>query len=140
MQWKVDPERKTTGNDELQIIHMVIALLAPGSSIHTVRWANAFVFRGHRVHLITQHAPSDDLVPSVSVHLLPHFSGAGYLLNGPRLKRILRTIRPDVVNAHYATGYGTLVRSCSEFPVVLNVWGSDVYDFPRKGPIRRWWL
>lgn len=119
---------------------MLIALLAPGNSVHTVRWANAFTSHGNGVHLITQHPPLSDLDPLVQVHIIPHFKGVGYLLNGQRLRRLIRNLRPDVVNAHYATGYGTLARSCTEFPVVLNVWGSDVYDFPQKGGIHRWLL
>jgi glycosyltransferase involved in cell wall biosynthesis len=62
------------------------------------------------------------------------------MLNGPRLRRIVRTLRPDVVNAHYATGYGTLARAVKDVPVVLNVWGSDVYGFPEKSPMHRWLL
>ena len=116
---------------------MVIAMLAPGNSVHTVRWAKAFTQRGHSVYLITQHAPLPDLSPEVQVHRLPHGSGAGYALNGSRLKGILRTIKPDVVNAHYATGYGLLARWAKPFPVVLNVWGSDVFAFPEKSAAHR---
>ena len=111
---------------------MTIALLSAASSVHTIRWANAFVQRGQRVHLITLHAPGAGLDPGVSVHRLPFLGGLGYLLNGPRLAKLLRSLAPDVVNAHYATGYGTLARWCVGIPVVLNVWGSDVYAFPGK--------
>lgn len=119
---------------------MTIALLSAASSIHTIRWANAFVERGHRVHLISQHAPIDGLDERVVLHLLPHMKGLGYLFNGWRVDRLLRSIRPDVVNAHYATGYGTLARWCIGFPLVLNVWGSDVLEFPNKGPFHLLWL
>jgi len=119
---------------------LVIALLAPASSVHAIRWANAFVRGGHEVHLITQHEPLPGLDAEVVLHRLPHWAGLGYLFNGLRLKRLLNLLRPDVVNAHYATGYGTLARNVGKVPLVLNVWGSDVYDFPRRGPIHRWWL
>lgn len=49
----------------------------------------------------------------------------------------MHVIKPDVVNAHYATGYGLLSRWCKPFPVVLNVWGSDVYDFPENSVFHR---
>lgn len=64
----------------------------------------------------------------------------GYLLNGSRLRALVRSVRPDVVNAHYATGYGTLARHVVDVPLVLNVWGSDVFAFPDKSPLHRWWL
>lgn len=116
---------------------MTIALLSAASSVHTIRWANAFLQRGQRVHLITLHAPGAGLDPGVIVHRLPFLGGLGYLLNGPRLAKLLRRLVPDVVNAHYATGYGTLARWCAGIPVVLNVWGSDVYAFPDKSILHR---
>jgi len=54
------------------------------------------------------------------------------------LRRLLRRIAPDVLNAHYASGYGTLARSARFRPLLLSVWGSDVYDFPAGGPLQRW--
>jgi glycosyltransferase involved in cell wall biosynthesis len=119
---------------------MTIALLSAAGSIHTIRWANAFVERGHAVHLISQHEPATGLDARVRVHRLPHLKGLGYLLNGWRLSRLLARIGPDVVNAHYATGYGRLARSVGAFPLVINVWGSDVLEFPGKGPFHSLWL
>ncbi|MBX2973691.1 MAG: glycosyltransferase [Flavobacteriales bacterium] len=119
---------------------MRVLLIAAASSVHTVRWANAFVQRGLQVHLISQHAPLPALSPSVALHRFPHRGGLGYLLNRRRAARLVRSIRPDVVNAHYASGYGSLVRGLKEVPVVLNVWGSDVYEFPDRSALHRWWL
>lgn len=119
---------------------MNIALLAAASSVHTVRWANAFAERGHQVHLITQHAPTTGLDVRVNLHRLPHVKGLGYLINGWRVSRLLAKIRPDVVNAHYATGYGRLAAAGTRFPLVINVWGSDVLEFPNKGLFNLIWL
>lgn len=119
---------------------MKVLLLSAASSVHTMRWANAFGMLGHEVHLASQHEPLQGYSSVREIHLLPHRSGAGYLLNGPRLRQLVCAVRPDVVNAHYATGYGTLARALRGVPVVLNVWGSDVYEFPEKSPFHRWWL
>ena len=108
--------------------------------MHTLRWANAFAANGHEVDLVSEHEPLRGYVGLRGIHLLPHRSGAGYLLNGTRLRRLVRELKSDVVNAHYATGYGTLARAVRGVPLVLNVWGSDVFDFPEKGPLHRWWL
>ncbi len=115
-------------------------MLAAASSVHAVRWANALHDLGHAIHLVTQHPPSDRLRPGITVHGLPHLRGLGYLTNGNAVAALVAQVAPDVVNVHYATGYGTLARSVRGVPVVLNIWGSDVYDFPEKGPLHRWWL
>jgi len=117
-----------------------VLLLSAASSIHTIRWANAFAERGHVVHLISQHAPIDGLDERVVLHLLPHMKGLGYVINGWRVSRLLARIRPDVVNAHYATGYGRLAAAATRFPLVVNVWGSDVLEFPNKGFFNLLWL
>lgn len=119
---------------------MRILLLSAASSVHTLRWANAFAAAGHETHLVTQHEQLRGYRGVAGIHQLPHMSGAGYLLNGFRLRRLVRELKPDVVNAHYATGYGTLAGSVKDMPVVLNVWGSDVYSFPEKSSLHRWLL
>src|SRR5690606_4929712 len=55
----------------------------------------------------------------------------GYYLNAPFLRYIYQKTSPDVVNAHYASGYGTLARIAGVKCLLLSAWGSDVYDFPR---------
>lgn len=119
---------------------MRIVLLSAATSVHTQRWANAYAERGLEVHLLTQHPATTGYHRSISVHDLPHSGGLGYLLNGRRLASLVRSLEPDVVNAHYATGYGSLVHSVRGVPVVLNVWGSDVFDFPRKSALHKWWV
>lgn len=119
---------------------LTVMMISAANSIHTVRWANAYVERGLSVDLVSQHAPLAGLSSAVRVHQLPHYDGLGYVLNGSRVRRLVEQLQPDVVNVHYATGYGTLARSCGHAPVVLNVWGSDVYAFPAKSSLHRWWL
>ncbi len=119
---------------------MRIVLLSAASSIHTVRWANAFVERGAEVHLVSQHEPGIGLSSKLILHSLPHIGGLGYVVNGPRFARLVERIDPDVVNAHYASGYGTLAAWCRSRPLVLNVWGSDVFEFPDSSILHKSWL
>lgn len=112
---------------------MKIALLGGLSSIHTIRWANVFAERGHNVHVITSKSHCKaihNISTSVKVDVLPFSSPHGYYMNVGVLKKLLAKISPDVLNAHYASGYGTLGRLCGFHPYVLSVWGSDVFDFP----------
>lgn len=115
-------------------------MLAAASSVHTVRWANAFAARGHEVHLVSLQHPLPTLDDRIRVYPLAFHAGAGYLLNIRRVRQLVRSIRPEVINAHYATGYGTMARQVTDTPIVLNVWGSDVFAFPEKGLLHRQWL
>lgn len=113
-------------------------ILAGRHVIHTVKWVNEFSKRGHEVHLVTLHRGGlDPLNETVRTHFLPYPPPFGYYLNVPHLRRLLRQIEPDVVNAHYASGYGTLARLSRCRPLVLSVWGSDVFEFPYRSWISR---
>lgn len=117
---------------------MKIALLSGANSIHTIRWANGLTAAGHEVHLISQHLPCEPLEKSVVLHQFPCRGSWGYFTMVPAVKELLKHIKPDVVNAHYASGYATTARLVGHQPWVLSVWGSDVYDFPNKSPVHRW--
>ena len=118
---------------------MKILLLSGADSIHTVRWANAFANRGHKVHLVTvsDHVVrKDKLTDNVSIHYLKFPSPWGYYLNAITLHRLCRKIDPDVISVHFASGYGTLARLARIHPYVLSVWGSDVYDVPYQSKLK----
>ena len=124
---------------------MKLLLLAPASVIHTQRWVEALHGRGVQLVLATQHDPAAWQAPvGVKVVRLPHCGTAGYFRNVPVLRRLLRDERPDLLNAHYASGYGTTAALAGFRPWLLSVWGSDVYDFPYesgpKGRLKGWLL
>jgi len=114
-----------------------VAYLASADSIHTQRWVNEMEARGHEIHLLSQQAPMAGYRPGVTLHRLPIQGPAGYFLNAWRARRVLSRIRPALVHAHYASGYGTLARLAGRRPCLLSVWGSDVTDFPTRSSLRR---
>lgn len=122
---------------------MKILFLSAANSIHTVKWVNSLADRGHEVHLVynSGHEPKLDLIrESIHQHQLKYGGGIGYYLNAKELKKLSKNISPDVINVHYASGYGTLARKSKVnriSPVLLSVWGSDVYDFPNKNAINK---
>jgi glycosyltransferase involved in cell wall biosynthesis len=69
------------------------------------------------------------------VRLTPFGGTARYILAAPRVRGMLRRIKPDIVHAHYATGYGLLGSLAAPSPYVLSVWGSDIYEYPRRSPV-----
>lgn len=111
---------------------MKILLLAGVSSVHAIRWANALQENGHEVHVITQHKPRDKINAEVTMYYFPFMGALGYFLMVPYVKRLIAKIHPDIISAHYASGYATTARLVGFKPWVLSVWGSDVYLFPYK--------
>lgn len=117
---------------------MVVMLLAAASSVHTMRWARGLSAAGIEVHLVSQHPLLEEIGSGVSVHITSFRGVAGYLTMIPWVKKLLREVRPDLVNAHYASGYATTARFLMYRPWLLSVWGSDVYLFPYKSILHKW--
>lgn len=117
---------------------MRIVLLSGASSIHTIRWANGLSKCGHEVHVITQHIPIESFLPEVKLHCYPYKGLLGYFTMVPKVRQLMSKINPDIVNAHFASGYGLTARLVGFRPWLLSVWGSDIYDFPHKSPIHKW--
>ena len=114
-----------------------LALLGPANSIHLQRWASALAQRGHALCVISQQRCERALLPaSAEVAWLPHDGLRGYFLNALALRRLLARWQPDLLHAHYASGYGTTAALCGFRPWLLSVWGSDVYDFPDQGALQ----
>ena len=111
---------------------MKVALLSDASSIHTIRWVNGLSTAGLHLHVITQQLPCDPVDEDVVLHQFPNGGNLGYFLMVPAVRKLLKQIKPDIVNAHYASGYGTAARLVNYRPYLLSVWGSDVYNFPHK--------
>ncbi len=120
---------------------MKLLMLAPASVIHTQRWVEALQGRGVQLVLATQHDPGAWQAPlGVRFVRLPHSGAVGYFRNVPALRQLLRDERPDLLNAHYASGYGTTAALTGFRPWLLSVWGSDVYDFPHEDRLKGWLL
>ncbi|MBU2964978.1 glycosyltransferase [Amphritea sp. 2_MG-2023] len=117
---------------------MKVVILAGASSIHTIRWANGLSAAGIDVHVISQHPEIEALNENVHLHLLPFHGYLGYFTIVPQVRRLLKKIKPDLLNVHYASGYGTTARLVGYSPWLLSVWGSDVYDFPEKSFVHKW--
>ena len=118
---------------------MKVLFLSAANSIHTVKWVNSLVARGIEILLVYNkgHEPqADTLDIRVKTHCLKYSGSLGYYMNAGELKKIHKKFAPDLTNVHYASGYGTLARRARISPVLLSVWGSDVYDFPYEGKIK----
>ena len=116
---------------------MRICFIAPANNYHTKKWANWFTNRGHEVHVVSF---IKDEIEGVKVHFIDTGASAEgsdtsklkYLLSAGKMKRIVKAIKPDIINVHYATSYGTVAALSGIKSYILSVWGMDIYDFPKK--------
>ncbi len=115
-----------------------LAFLSIGRHIHTERWIRFFAARGHECHLLTvQPGPVD----GVTVHDITTAWGPKpwrYLMSLGKVRRILRGLRPDLLNTHFLTGYGYWGHFSGVHPNVLTVWGDDVYVTPFESRTKLW--
>ncbi len=121
---------------------MRICYIADGTSIHAQRILNHFASRGHEVHLICwKIIPGYDssvhihMLPRIAPEILPGFQYLSFLFWIVQVRRLVRRIKPDVVDGHFITVYGFLA-ACSGFhPLVVTAWGSDIFIQPRRNPL-----
>jgi glycosyltransferase involved in cell wall biosynthesis len=92
---------------------------------------------GLEVHLASLHALNHKLDNGITFHKLPFGAPWGYFASFIALRRLIARLKPDLMNTHYASGYGTLASLAGCQPNLLSVWGSDVYDFPAKSLLHR---
>ena len=123
---------------------MKILLLSDPSSPHTIKWANSLSSEGIDIFLFGlsefDHTQYDKNVKieiakmSSDVRLLHDgaFQKIIYLKALPKLKKILKNIKPDILHAHYSSSYGLLGSLCRFNPFFVSVWGNDIFDFPGK--------
>ena len=117
-----------------------VLFLADGSSIHTKRWVNSLSEKGLTIHLFSLRPVEISEYPSenfsfTAFNCQKRFGGLSklnYLKVLPELKKVIADFKPDILHAHFATSYGLLGALSGFHPFILSVWGSDVFDFPKK--------
>jgi glycosyltransferase involved in cell wall biosynthesis len=125
---------------------MKICYLGSQSNIHTQRWVSFFAKLGHDVSLISN--TDADKLEHVRCFKLDTFRTGLYVLDlvlGAlsfplkllALKKLLHTIKPDVIHVHYINELALLAVLAGDAPVIVTAWGSDVLISPQKSWIRR---
>lgn len=123
---------------------MKVLILSDANSIHTKRWVKALAKKGIEIVLFSLSPNMSDFYDDIdgvkiiaNVHKArsSFLSKLSYLRVIPKLRKVIKDIKPDIIHAHYASSYGllgSLVKT--DIPYIVSVWGSDVYDFPNITP------
>ena len=118
---------------------MRLVFFGDGKSVHIVRWLSFFKSRGHEVHLLSEQPAKEDGIVwhnLTGILNVSGFKGLRLLKRIRRIKRLVAEIKPDLIHAHYLFPYGLWAGVSGLRPLVLSVWGSDVY-IDAKNPVRR---
>ncbi len=117
---------------------MHILLLAPGTSIHSERFLQMLLDRGHAVTFLSDHNPRRDGTDGYTfIPLAPYVRGLHRLgdraamqleswIRVPHMKLIWSRIKPDLVNVHYVDRRAAYCARARLRPLVLTCWGSDI--------------
>jgi L-malate glycosyltransferase len=125
---------------------MKICYLAPAPPIHTQRWVRYFAGRGHEVHLISPVPLRKGDIGSVKLHVLRGLPSQVKFISLPvnlwwhtlQVRKLLKQISPDVVQANYVTDNGLLAVLSKFHPIVIRAMGSDILiDVNRNRLIKR---
>lgn len=125
---------------------MRILLLSHPGSVHTFRWAKSLAEKGHSIYVfgLSAFLPGDSIThddylkTSVETSWVSRKGLLGFPMAVREVKRLIRQWKPDIVHAHYATSYGLLGRLSGFRPLLISVWGADVFDFPKASPAHRY--
>jgi len=128
---------------------MRIAFLANADNIHTKRWAEFLVSRGHKLFVLcdppVKNPPNGAIVlhpemrlvtKVLAFRLFPKPFGNNFYKRFP-YKRAVRSIKPDIVHGFEALGYGYALAHCGPYPKVLTPWGNDILYDPKRSRIAR---
>lgn len=124
-----------------------LLMLSDSASAHTTSWLKGLSDNNLEVVLFSLHG---ELEPGIAALVEEGRIGLE-LGRGPArasfswsffsrllaLRKIVRSWRPDIVHAHYASSYGLLGALSPAKLFVISAWGSDIFEFPRKNTFTR---
>jgi L-malate glycosyltransferase len=127
-----------------------ILFLADIDSAHTRKWAVSLAERGYEIGIFSLRKSESrwfENYPAIRSFNEEGFTAEkfhvasalklSYLQFVPAVKAAIKIFQPDVVHAHYATSYGLLGVRSGFHPLIISVWGSDIFEFPRKSLLHR---
>lgn len=128
-----------------------VLLLSDINTSHTLKWVTALRKENVSVEVFSLASPKPTLQESLKD--IPIFCETFdhsyftkdetnlkklfYLKSFFRLKQLIKKRKPAILHAHYASSYGLLGAIVGFRPFIVSVWGSDVFDFPKKSFIHK---
>jgi len=130
---------------------MKVLILSDAENPHTLKWVSGLKSSGIDVAVWSLTTVKNKFyqeagIPVFGVGVADKHTGRAsgsfgklvYLTAVSALKKQIKSFKPDIVHAHFASSYGLLGALTGFHPFILSVWGKDIYDFPLKSPLHKW--
>ncbi|MBO8429302.1 MAG: glycosyltransferase [Bacteroidetes bacterium] len=130
---------------------MKVLIVSDARSTHTRRWVKSLKDSGVEVALFSPNPVSDNFFGTERIRLYCYdlFSYKRKGKPAPArkilrhmgavraLKRAIKIEQPELLHAHYLTSYALIAALTRFHPLVISVWGSDIYEFPHLSALNR---
>jgi len=119
---------------------MKLLILGDAQNPHIQRWVGYFIKRDYEIHIISFQSCKID---GVNIHHVrtPNFliisqitrlwRKIGYLFVINKVRKLIFSIAPNILHAHWSTSYGLLAAVSGFHPLIISTWGRDIIDSPR---------
>lgn len=128
-----------------------LLILADSRSPHIIKWVNGLLEKNIIILLVSLSGSKFDGYSKSKNLTIKSFefnnniftredgslSKISYLKVLGKINKIIKEFCPDILHAHYASSYGLLGALTGFHPLVISVWGADVYNFPKKNYINK---
>ena len=128
---------------------MKVLMLSDPASYHTVKWVNALDAKGIKIclfgfnHYKKSLYSKDISIEALNISSVLKNKSDGtlskfiYMTSLSKVKSLVREFNPDLIHVQYASSYGLIGALANFHPLLIQVWGSDIYNFPGKSIIHR---
>ncbi|NQT76961.1 MAG: glycosyltransferase family 4 protein [Bacteroidetes bacterium] len=128
-----------------------VLFLADPYSVHTYKWATSLSEFGYKICIFSlrrldensfDYGEEIEIIHYVlSKDVLRQKSGSifklKYLGALRHLRKTIKNFKPSIIHAHYASSYGLLGALSGFHPLLISLWGSDIYDFPQRSYLHK---
>jgi len=104
-----------------------IVIFSWSDSVHVMRWVTGLTERGYDIKVVSLDR---EIPPGMNAAILPRRGRFSYFTQASKAAAEARRFGPDLVHVHYAAGFGVWGRRAGIKPLVVSVWGSDLFQFP----------
>ena len=132
---------------------MKVLILSDANSIHTYKWVESLKSNNIDLILFSFFLPglalsnkysklnvkviSPNLKSKIKNLRTPNYGKLKYIKSVKLLRQVVKSFKPQIIHAHYASSYGLLGVICRLKPLFVSVWGSDIYFFPKRNFVNK---